>query len=571
MARSNGPPAGAGQRPPQSHLQQSPPLRSLAEHVAAPSRFPAPHDPYAAEPAPYQHPQVGGYDDPYAQHQAPGGAPDPYAAQDPRYANYGHAQPDPYYAPPREAPYEAPPFGRAPPPDPYARHEPTFANPGPVQHPHHADPSPFQHAPDLRGPLHDQWGQPAQPGTGGYDMGGYEAVAPPAGYQPPLQARYPAHEAPAWGADDPYAAEHADLQTPQPAGYDGEFAGYQMAEPEGGALATQYGEDDGEEAYEDVEPRRRSRFTLIAAALVGAIGIGGGLAFGYKTLMGHGPGGTPPLVKSEASPSKMRPAEPGGKQFAHTDSKIMGRLSDTGSVAAASATASDAEGGTRKVQTLVVGRDGSIEAGAAAPITVKSSPSAAAPVVSVPGMTVIDGFGATPAGASRPATQRPVVVNPPPAAAPAPPEKPAVIARAAPVEAPAPASKEPEAKPVASKPAPPPAAERKPVPKKVAAATPTTSAPSASRAGGSGYVAVLASVPASSSSRMEALKQFADMQQKYSGVLQSKIPDVTEANLGAKGTYHRLVIGPPASREQASALCSQLKSAGYSGCWVTAY
>jgi cell division septation protein DedD len=117
-----------------------------------------------------------------------------------------------------------------------------------------------------------------------------------------------------------------------------------------------------------------------------------------------------------------------------------------------------------------------------------------------------------------------------------------------------------------------PSAEKKPVDKKVAAVAPTPAAAApAARPSGAGYVAVLSSVPASSSSRMEALKQFADMQQKYGSVLQSKTPDVTEANLGAKGTFHRLVVGPPGSREQASALCGQLKTAGYGGCWVTAY
>jgi hypothetical protein len=54
-------------------------------------------------------------------------------------------------------------------------------------------------------------------------------------------------------------------------------------------------------------------------------------------------------------------------------------------------------------------------------------------------------------------------------------------------------------------------------------------------------------------------------------VLQNRTPDVQEANLGAKGTYHRLLVGPPGSRGQASALCTELKAAGYKDCWVMAY
>ena len=61
------------------------------------------------------------------------------------------------------------------------------------------------------------------------------------------------------------------------------------------------------------------------------------------------------------------------------------------------------------------------------------------------------------------------------------------------------------------------------------------------------------------------------MQQQYGSVLQNRTPDVREANLGQKGIYHRLLVGPPGSRAQASALCGELKAAGYKDCWVTAY
>ena len=120
---------------------------------------------------------------------------------------------------------------------------------------------------------------------------------------------------------------------------------------------------------------------------------------------------------------------------------------------------------------------------------------------------------------------------------------------------------------------------KKAVVKKVAAAaaapsvatTPASTSVATTGNGSSGFVAVLASVPRSDSSRLDALKRFADMQQKYGTVLSGKTPDVAEANLGAKGNYHRLVVGPPGSREQANALCGQLKSAGYPDCWVTSY
>ena len=136
---------------------------------------------------------------------------------------------------------------------------------------------------------------------------------------------------------------------------------------------------------------------------------------------------------------------------------------------------------------------------------------------------------------------------------------------------------------VNKKPAPPVVQPKPKVPKAVARATPSTSvpttkprqpaAPAAPRAssGGNGFVAVLASVPASGTSRLEALKTFADIQQNFGSVLKNRTPDVREANLGEKGRYHRLMVGPPSSRENANALCKELKSAGYPSCWITNY
>ncbi len=75
------------------------------------------------------------------------------------------------------------------------------------------------------------------------------------------------------------------------------------------------------------------------------------------------PTGRPPVVRGDTAPSKTTPADPGGKQFAHTDSKIMGRLGEGCARQRAAAASPDSDvdtNGARKVQTLVVGRDGSI-------------------------------------------------------------------------------------------------------------------------------------------------------------------------------------------------------------------
>jgi hypothetical protein len=107
--------------------------------------------------------------------------------------------------------------------------------------------------------------------------------------------------------------------------------------------------------------------------------------------------------------------------------------------------------------------------------------------------------------------------------------------------------------------------QKKAVPKTREAAPKATTAPAVTAS--AGYVAVLAS----KGSRMDALKAYADLQQKYPDVLGSKTPDVQEANLGEKGLWYRAVVGPPGSREAAAAVCGQLKTAGHAACWVTAY
>lgn len=434
-------------------------------------------------------------------------------------------------------------------------------------------------------PANPAWGAPQQADPRSFDLGTYSPSHQPAygGHETsyPQEALYAqdpqyAHE-PHFGAEQQYAPQQAN-EWADNAGYGAEHGGGYAAEgydqgygqpnadyanpqsgadlgfaqPAGGELDQSY--VDEEEDYEEEAPSRARRPMMMAAVLVGAILFGGGMTYGYKALLGGSSAGDPPVIKSAAEPSKFKPADGGGKQFAHTDSKIMGRLGDGSTSAAAAETSGDTGGdidanGTRKVSTLVVGRDGSIQAPAPEESASAAAPSAA---VNVPGLTIVDGLGT-----ARQATVPRTINAPPPA------QKPVTVAKVAPPAPEPTGSIEPEA---AAEPAP------KPTVKKTTTTRPAPTAGSTSVATtGSGFVAVLASVPRSSSSRMDALKRFADMQQKYASVLSGKTPDVAEANLGAKGSYHRLVVGPPGSREQASAVCSQLKTQGYTDCWVTTY
>ncbi|HEX3969813.1 MAG TPA: SPOR domain-containing protein, partial [Stellaceae bacterium] len=59
----------------------------------------------------------------------------------------------------------------------------------------------------------------------------------------------------------------------------------------------------------------------------------------------------------------------------------------------------------------------------------------------------------------------------------------------------------------------------------------------------------------------EAQAAFRSLQAKYPGQLGGKQPMIRHVDLGAKGTYYRAMVGPLGS-EEASQLCSSLKSAG---------
>ncbi len=607
---------GQGSRPPARPAADQPQAAPGHSNAAQPNWGQPPqaaHQPAGQQPAQqWSQPSPAGYSpQSYGQPQHPSTpATHGYPAQHtPSYGGLS-ANPDPY-APSFE------PYSAAPAPQPRAA-QPAYQQPQAPQNAGHPAQgygvpdtrghSPYGHAAQLASQQHapqqaapQQW-SPQPAAARGFDASSYlqqPVTAPPASQYrnpdprhheiEPSLSDWSQGQAGQRAQSQLHGAQHQASQHPgaQHQGYDyADPNGYNepgFAQPAGGELEQQYAEDDGQD-YELEEPSRARRPMMIAAALVGAIVVGGGLAYGYKSFLGGSATGQPPTVKSATAPSKTKPADAGGKQFAHSDSKIMGRLGEgapAGGSATADAPASDTDAnGVRKVKPLVIGRDGSIQAPAEAPaapdtVAAVQPPAASTPPaasVSVPGMMVVDALGpranAVAASTAAPAAQK-LVVTPPPAALV--PQKPVVVAKA-PALPEATGSIEAPAAAVVKKPA--------VVAKKVAAAatndafTTAAAAPAAAQpvtGGASGYVAVLASLPKSASSQGDALKRYADMQQKYGGILAGKTPSVSEANLGAKGAYHRLVVGPPASREQASTVCSQLKAQGYGDCWVTSY
>jgi cell division septation protein DedD len=71
---------------------------------------------------------------------------------------------------------------------------------------------------------------------------------------------------------------------------------------------------------------------------------------------------------------------------------------------------------------------------------------------------------------------------------------------------------------------------------------------------------------ASEKSESDALAAFEHIRNEHQTILGGLRPQVTKAELGAKGTYYRVRIGAK-SQQAANKLCASLQAAGGS-CWV---
>ncbi len=307
-------------------------------------------------------------------------------------------------------------------------------------------------------------------------------------------------------------------------------------------------QDYNEEFFEDEEPRRGRRWILIVVALVGAIGVGGALAYTYRSLIAPHAGRVP-LVKADPN-IKVKPENRGGKDFAGAERKLPVRAPEEASAPKAPEPAGQepaAENlGPRVVKSIPISPGG------------VAAPSPQVSTLSIPGITLYQ-----PPQAQQPAAAPLPPVQPPPAVAPkvvsAPPSSGRVVVGSRPQ-----ASETDDDPPAA------PAPVKRP-PMQTAAVTPKAPPPPKIReaSSGLGYVAVLSSQKSS----IDALKVYADLREKYPTVLGNKTPDVQEADLSARGlgTMYRLVVGPPGSHNAASGVCAQLRTAGYEGCWVKEY
>jgi len=360
-----------------------------------------------------------------------------------------------------------------------------------------------------------EYGHPAQ----GYEQPvhayGQQPEYDPAAYADPNAAAFPHGAVPAYlaagqydPANPPYAAEEQDF-------------------------------------YDDAPPAKRTKTLLVAGIFaLAVVGVAG--AFGYRAVFGSsGVSGPPPVIKAESAPSKVVPAS--ASKDAQSNKIITDRIGPQGEklvsreerpvdnvpVAPESATGS-ASTEPKRVRTIAITPDsqGNPVIADAAPVM-----ASAAPLALVPDQPMRQVQTQRIATASTPEPARPApaprVVPPPQAQAAAP----------APAPSNGPLSLNPNAAPA-----------RAPQPTRTAAVAPTQAAPS----GGPAYAVQITS----QRSEAEAEAAFRTLVGKYSAQLSGKPHFIHRVDLGAKGTYYRALIGPYASGNEATELCSSLKAAG---------
>jgi cell division septation protein DedD len=75
---------------------------------------------------------------------------------------------------------------------------------------------------------------------------------------------------------------------------------------------------------------------------------------------------------------------------------------------------------------------------------------------------------------------------------------------------------------------------------------------------------------ASHRKQAEAVAAFADLQQRFPSLISGYQPLIQRADLGERGIFFRLRIGPVATKSDADRLCDSLKGAGLPACLVRA-
>ena len=284
--------------------------------------------------------------------------------------------------------------------------------------------------------------------------------------------------------------------------------------------------------YDATDEKGSRRPMLLLGVLLLIAAFGGVLYIAYEQGMKEGVRPPPPVLKADNTPAKVAPDQPGGMTIPHQDKSVYDQITGDSSAPPLEQLLPRAEEPMRIPPADAGG------ANPPAPALADSDSGA--------------GIGAKDMEILPPAIELPM---PPVAAAPTAPvqvEQPTTLAQAVPrTETP------PEAPetivPQAESPAPPqtdtPAvAPARPEPQVIE--TPGT-------ATGSHVVQI-----AAFRDQPSAEKEFQVLKKKYPDLLGALSQDIQRADLGAKGIYYRLRVGPFNGKDPATKLCTELKARG---------
>lgn len=282
---------------------------------------------------------------------------------------------------------------------------------------------------------------------------------------------------------------------------------------------------------------RKREFAIVSVAL--ALILLGVVVFGgYPDEGANGAGGSAPIVRADADPYKTMPENPGGMEIPYRDSTVF--------------SANTAESGTENMLADENAEEplprSELFAGLNTENAQEEAPAADAPAkvaaVTPPSddALVREAIGVPQAMEKQASTEKAAPVLPP-------------QSDLKPILEPVPAQKPAETKAATAE------------PKASSAAKVEPAAGAATAAKGvqpGGFYVQLASVKSLSGAPSEYKK----LQAKYSGLANMDYR-TQEANLGAKGVFHRIQAGPM-SKDSATSICNEIKKATPGGCLVVA-
>ena len=454
-----------------------------------------------------------------------------------------------------------------------------------------------------------RWDRPAEPPT--------PQASAASRFAPPRAANHQAQPAPRQPVPPP-ALDEEDLPFGEglPFAHDGEDAADEFP-LDAFDIVPGYGDDAEIPPYPDdeLEPLRKRGVprSLVAIAGILALVLIGVLAF-VMLRPGVSGSGTPPVISADAGPTKIAPPEPpstsnGGEQnkliydrvdngpgggpvnsnlvtpgsepiapvpSTDTDNPIARVILPGGPEAPASADTGDTGAdvatnggdtaqsiGPRKVRTVVVRPDGTIvssdavpaEGDAPASTDAVPAPPSTAEVPVVPPVATNDDTAAIAGGTG--GRELAITANPDAGAAETP-APPATVETPAPTPTPTPKPAKPKV--VAT------GGDGGPIDLTPGNGKSTTVVASGSPSGGQGGAMPLVAsgmvVQVSSQRSQEAAQAtFRDLQTRYPSILGGYDANIQRADLGDRGIYYRVRVGPLASAD-AQSLCAELKSAG---------